>query len=86
MHDKQNGTFCNFFNLWTQTWCARLSILEYECLIENPVEPWYCKNCKKSMLPIFDLNNTKLVKDTHREEAPSNETPALTKSTIWTFG
>ena len=34
------------------------------------------------MLPIFDLNNTKLVKDTHREEAPSNETPALTKSTI----
>ena len=32
---------------------------------------------------------TKIFRDTHREKAPSNETPALTESTnmcIWVFG
>ena len=43
-------------------WCARVSKLEYECPIDKSVEPWYCENCRKSMLPFFYLNDTKLVK------------------------
>ena len=42
--------------------CARVNKVEYKCLTEKSVETLYCKNCKKSMFPFFDLNDLKLVK------------------------
>ena len=62
VYDKQDGFFCDGCNLWTHRWCTRVSKLEYKCLTEKSVETWYCKNCKKSVFPFFDLNDLKLVK------------------------
>ena len=62
VYDKQGGTFCDGWNLWTRRWFTRASKFEYKYLTEKSVEPWYCKNCKKGMSPFFDLNDTKLFK------------------------
>ena len=62
VYDKQDGIFCDDCNIWTHRRCARVSKLEYKCLTEKSVETWYCKNCKKSIFPFFDLDDLKLVK------------------------
>ena len=55
--------------------------------------PSFSENIFGSRLPYKKIKSqwsgAKWLKDTHREKAPSNETPALTKSTnicIWSVG
>ena len=43
-------------------------------------------NVNKTVYLVLKDRDTITVKDTHRENAPSNKTPALKKVQIWVFG